>query len=235
MSSVLEYHEVLVQGLKMTLLLTVLGLLFTVAMAFVAGLARLSRLRWLRAIAYVFVEIFRGTSMIVQLFWFFYALPELLGYQLSPLACGVLVLGLNEGAYAAEIVRGTITSRARGQTEAAIALGMGPVKRLWRILIPQSIPAMLPSFGNVFVDLLKATSLVSFITVNELTYQALDIRNNTADTRGPFLTILVLYFVLAMVIALLTRWLESVFAIDRSRRAVSWKSILVGGREVARA
>ena len=157
--------------------------------------------------------------MIVQLFWFYYASPQL-GFELMLLFAGVLVLGLNEGAYAAEVVRGTIASRPAGQTEACVALGIGPARRMWRVLLPQSIPAMLPSFGNVFVDLLKATSLVSFITINELTFQALDIRNNTADTRGPFLTILVLYFILAMLIAGLTRWLEKRFAADRTPRSV---------------
>ncbi|MEJ7629601.1 MAG: ectoine/hydroxyectoine ABC transporter permease subunit EhuC [Nocardioidaceae bacterium] len=228
MSSVSKYSELLVQGFETTVLVTVLGLLLTIVVAFTAGLARLSRHWVLRAPSYVFVEVFRGTSMIVQLFWFYYALPQL-GLKLTPLFAGVLVLGLNEGSYAAEVVRGTISSRPRGQTEACIALGLGPVKRMWRVLIPQSIPAMLPSFGNVFVDLLKATSLVSFITINELTYQALDIRNNTADSTGPFLTILVLYFVLAMLIALLTRWLERRFATDRTPRSLRTYEVAHGG------
>lgn len=228
MSSVTKYSDLLVQGLQMTVLVTVLGLLLTLVIAFVAGLARLSRHWVLRAPAYVFIEVFRGTSLFVQLFWFYYALPQL-GLQLTPLFAGVLVLGLNEGAYAAEVVRGTIASRPKGQTEACIALGLGPAKRMRRVLIPQSIPAMLPSFGNVFVDLLKATSLVSFVAVNELTFVALDIRNNTADTVGPFLTILVIYFLLALVIALLTRWLEGRFAIDRTKRPMRAYEVLQGG------
>lgn len=229
MSTIFEYRSLLLEGLQATVLLTVLGLLLTVVIAFVAGLARLSRHWVLRAPAYVFVEVFRGTSMIVQLFWFYYALPQL-GLQLTPVAAGVVVLGLNEGAYAAEVVRGTIASRPRGQTEACIALGLRPFQRMWRVLIPQAIPAMLPSFGNVFVDLLKATSLVSFVTVNELTFQALDIRNNTGETTAAFLTILVMYFVLAMAIALLTLWLERRFAIDRKKRTTLRKTLAGSGR-----
>ncbi len=229
MSSVTKYSELIWQGLQTTVLVTVLGLLLTVLVAFVAGLARLSRHWVLRAPAYVFVEVFRGTSMIVQLFWFYFALPQL-GFELTPLFAAVLVLGLNEGAYAAEVVRGTIASRPRGQTEACIALGLSPAQRMRRVLIPQSIPAMLPSFGNVFVDLLKATSLVSFVAVNELTFMALDIRNNTADTVGPFLTILVLYFVLAMAIAGFTSWLEGRFAIDRTPRPVRSYEVVHGGQ-----
>lgn len=215
MSSVIDYAGLIREGLLTTILVTVLGILVAIAVAFLAGLARLSRHWILRAPAYVFIEFFRGTSMIVQLFWVFYALPQL-GFELTPLAAGVLVLGLNEGAYAAEIVRGTIASRPRGQTEAAIALNMPPALRMWRILIPQSIPAMLPSFGNVFVDLLKATSLVSFITVADLTFNAQSIRSAVGgDTLPIFMTILVLYFVLSLLLALLTWWLERRFALER--------------------
>ncbi|MBA3990496.1 MAG: ectoine/hydroxyectoine ABC transporter permease subunit EhuC [Propionibacteriales bacterium] len=228
MSTVFEYRELFIQGLQATALLTVLGLLLTLVVAFTAGLARLSRHWVLRAPSYVFVEVFRGTSMIVQLFWFYYALPQL-GLQLTPLFAGVLVLGLNEGAYAAEVVRGTIASRPRGQTEACIALGLSPAQRMRRVLIPQSIPAMLPSFGNVFVDLLKATSLVSFITVSELTFLALDVRNNTGETTAVFLTMLVIYFALAMAIAMLTLLLERRFAIDRKRRPSLRKALLGSG------
>lgn len=228
MSGVTKYSDLLLQGLQTTVLVTVLGLVLTLVVAFVAGLARLSRHWVLRAPSYVFIEVFRGTSMIVQLFWFYFALPQI-GLELTPLFAAVLVLGLNEGAYGAEVVRGTIASRPRGQTEACIALGLGPTQRMRRVLIPQSIPAMLPSFGNVFVDLLKATSLVSFVAVNELTFQALDIRNNTAETRGPFFTILVMYFVLAMLIALLTRLLESRFATDRTPRSMRTHEAVQGG------
>src|SRR3981189_2301157 len=114
MSDVIAYAPLLLQGLLITLL--------------VAGLGRPSQHWWLRWPAAVFVEIFRGTSLLVQMFWFFFAMP-FFGIQLAPLTAAVLALGLNEGAYAAEIVRGTIGSRARGQTEACVALGIGPALR----------------------------------------------------------------------------------------------------------
>lgn len=210
-----NHPRLLLEGLRMTVLITVLGLVVTVVVAFVAGLARLSRHWILRAPAYVFVEFFRGTSLPVQLFWVYYVLPQL-GLRIETIAAGVLVLGLNEGSYAAEIVRGTIASRPKGQTEASIALGLRPGQRMRRILIPQSIPAMLPPFGNVFVDLLKATSLVSLISVLDLTYNAMGIRNYDGEPAAVFTTILVMYFVLALTLAGLFRLLERRFSISRS-------------------
>lgn len=218
MAEILPYWSVLLHGLGITVLVTVLGGIVAVATAFAAGLAQLSVHRVLRWPSYVFVEVFRGTSMLVQMFWFFFALP-FFGIQLTPMAAAVLAVGLNEGAYAAEIVRSSIASRPRGQDEACTALGMSRTVRLRRVLIPQSVPAMLPPFGNVMIDLLKATSLVSLVTVGELTFQAQTVRNTTAQTTAVFLTLLVLYFVMSSAISALTTWLERRFAIDRSPRA----------------
>lgn len=214
MDAIIDYAPLLWQGLLTTLLVTVLGGALCLVVAFAAGLARLSRHWILRWPAGVFIEVFRGTSLLVQMFWLFFALP-FFGIQLHPLTAAVLALGLNEGAYAAEVVRGAIASRAKGQTEACIALGMEPALRLRRIIIPQSIPAMLPPFGNVMVDLLKNTSLVSLVTVADLTFSAQMIRSTTGQTTTIFITILVMYFVLSYLLTLLTNWLEKRFALDR--------------------
>jgi len=218
MNAVIEFAPLLLQGLWVTILVTVLGALLTLFVAFAAGLAGLSKHWWLRVPSSIFVEFFRGSGLLVQMFWFFYALP-FLGIQLTPLMAGVLALGLNEGAYAAEVVRGTIRSRPKGQTEASIALGMSPALRMRRILIPQSIPAMLPAFGNVMVDLLKNTSLVSLVTVSDLTWRAFNARTVTGATVELFLTILVLYYVLSLLLGWLTRWLEKKYALDRKSLA----------------
>lgn len=214
MDAIIEYAPLLWQGLLTTLLVTVLGGALCLVVAFTAGLARLSKHWILRWPAGVFIEVFRGTSLLVQMFWLFFALP-FFGIQLHPLTAAVLALGLNEGAYAAEVVRGAIASRAKGQTEACIALGMEPALRLRRIIIPQSIPAMLPPFGNVMVDLLKNTSLVSLVTVADLTFSAQMIRSTTGQTTAIFITILVMYFALSYLLTLLTSWLEKRFALDR--------------------
>lgn len=214
MGAIIEYAPLLWQGLLTTLLVTVLGGVLCLVVAFSAGLARLSKHWIVRWPAGVFIEVFRGTSLLVQMFWLFFALP-FFGIQLHPLTAAVLALGLNEGAYAAEVVRGAIASRAKGQTEACIALGMEPALRLRRIIIPQSIPAMLPPFGNVMVDLLKNTSLVSLVTVADLTFSAQMIRSTTGETTAIFTTILVMYFALSYLLTLLTNWLEKRFALDR--------------------
>lgn len=215
MSILWDYFPIMRHGFLMTVLLTGLGILGTVVVAFAVGLARLSSHALLRAPAYVFVEIFRGTSLVVQLFWVFYALP-FAGFQFDPIPAAVLVLALNEGAYGAEVVRGTIATRPAGQSEACIALGLSPTQRLWRVLIPQSIPRMIPAFGNIMVDLLKATSLVSLVTVSDLTFGALSIRQAAGGhTLVLFGSLLVTYFVLSMVLAGATRLLERAFALER--------------------
>jgi polar amino acid transport system permease protein len=210
-----------------TIQVTLLGIALTVVVAFVAGLSGLSKFWFVRWPSYIFVEFFRGSGLIVQMFWLFFALP-FFGINLAPLVAGVLALGLNMGAYASEIVRGTIASRAKGQTEAAIALGMSRTQRLWRILIPQSIPAMLPPFGNIMVDLLKNTSLVSLVTVADLTWGANTIRTNTGQTVEIFLTILIMYYILALLLGLLTKYLEKRFALDRKAVGSQHKKSLFG-------
>lgn len=217
MSEILPFWRLLLDGLWITILVAVLGIVLAGVVAFTAGLARLSRFWFVRAPAALFVETFRGTSLLVQLFWFFFALP-FFGIQLEPITAAVLALGLNEGAYAAEIVRGSILGRPRGQDEAGIALGMSRSQRLRRILIPQAVPSMLPPFGNVAVDLLKNTALVSLVTVSDLTFSAQSIRNVTGETTAVFLTILVMYYVLSLLIGALVSFLERRFDVTRVGR-----------------
>ncbi|MGI8311366.1 ectoine/hydroxyectoine ABC transporter permease subunit EhuC [Saccharopolyspora sp. ASAGF58] len=207
MSQILPFLPLLLNGLLITLALTAVGMVITVVVAFAAGLCRMSRRRWLSWPAGVFIEIFRGTSMLVQLFWLFFALP-FFGVQLVPFAAAVLALGLNEGAYGAEIVRGAIIALPRGQREGAIALSLTPYQRLRFVILPQAIPAMIPPFGNVFVDLLKNTSLVSLVTVADLTFRAQMVRATTGATAAVFGTILVLYFVVAYLLSIATAWFE---------------------------
>jgi len=228
LNAIIESAPELWHGLLVTLQVTALGSVIAVVVAFTAGIARLSRHFAVRAPAAVFVEVFRGTSLVVQLFWFFFALP-LIGVEMTPLSAGVLALGLNEGAYAAEVVRGAIASIPKGQTEACIALDIPPAKRMRRILIPQSIPAMLPPFGNVLVDLLKNTSLVSLVTVLDITYQGSQIRTNTGETTAVFVTLLAAYFVLSLLLSMFIRWLEGRFTSNSTTRpSRKWGGLLPG-------
>ncbi|MEU8520137.1 ectoine/hydroxyectoine ABC transporter permease subunit EhuC [Streptomyces sp. NBC_01216] len=184
------------EGLLVTLEATVLGAALALALAYALGLASRSS-RWaVRGGVRVVVEFFRGTSLYVQLFWLFFALP-MLGFRLEPLACAVLALGLNYGAYGAEVVRGAVNAVPRAQSEAAVALGMSPGLRLRRIILPQANVLMIPPFKNLLIQLLKATPLLSLITVADLTFEIDQLRSATGNTAAAYLLLLLLYFGLA--------------------------------------
>lgn len=197
----------LLQGTGVTVQLTILGTILGFVAAFFAGLGRLSKNRPLRWGTAVYVEVFRGTSVLVQLFWFFFALP-FFGIELSPMTAAVLVLGLNFGAYGSEVVRSSILAVPLGQAEAAIALNMTPGQRMRRIILPQAFVIMLPSFGNLLIELLKVTSLVSLVTLADLTFQGMVLNNSTFRTTEIFSLLLVIYFILAYLITLAVRSLE---------------------------
>ncbi|MFD8011547.1 ectoine/hydroxyectoine ABC transporter permease subunit EhuC [Streptomyces sp. NPDC058955] len=181
------------EGLLVTLEATGLGAALALLVAFALGLAARSRLLVVRGGARAVVEFLRGTSLYVQLFWLFFALP-MLGFRLEPLACGVLAFGLNYGAYGAEVVRGAIAAVPAAQTEAAIALGMCPGLRLRRILLPQAYALMIPPFKNLLIQLLKATPLLSLVTVADLTFQVDQLRAATGGTAAAYLLLLLVYF-----------------------------------------
>ena len=201
------YLDLILQGALVTIMLTLMGSVLALIMAFLAGLGRLSRFFAVRALATVYIEFFRGTSIFVQLFWAYFVLP-MLGFELTPLQAGVLALGLNVGAYAAEVVRGAVQSSGKDQYEACMALNLSRWQGMRHVILPQAFLVMLPTFGNNAIELLKATSVVSLISLADLTFQAQVVRAQTGNTLVPFATILVIYFVLAMLISWGTRSLE---------------------------
>ena len=198
----------LVRALGLTLALTGCAAVLAVLCALAAGLGRISRSRALRWIAGVYIEVFRGTSALVQLFWVYFVLP-FAGVELNAFAAGVVVLGLNAGAYGAEVVRGAIQAVPAGQRDAAEALNFTRADIMRRIVLPQAVPAMLPPAGNLAIELLKNTALVSMIAVHELTFTAQMLRASTLDTGLIFSIVLVLYFLTAAAIAKLVRLLET--------------------------
>lgn len=195
------------EGLLVTLEATLLGAALALVLAYALGLMSGSRRLPVRAAARTVVEFFRGTSLYVQLFWLFFALP-MLGFRLEPLACGVVALGLNFGAYGAEVVRGAVVAVPRAQREAAVALGMGPWLRLRRVVLPQAHALMVAPFKNLLVQLLKATPLLSLVTVPDLTFEVDQLRSATGDTAAAYLVLLAVYGVLAGVVSLLMNALE---------------------------
>ncbi|UCD67968.1 MAG: ectoine/hydroxyectoine ABC transporter permease subunit EhuC [Betaproteobacteria bacterium] len=197
----------LLTGLGVTLQLTVGGAVFGVVTALIAGLSRISLIAPVRWLAASYIEVFRGTSALVQLFWFYFVLP-LFGFSLDAKVVGIVVLGLNAGAYGAEVVRGAILAVSKGQWEAAVSLNLSRWTTMRRVILPQAVPAMLPPAGNLLIELLKNTALVSLITITDLTFSAQILRAETLKTAEIFSLVLLMYFAAAMVIALLIRLLE---------------------------
>ncbi|GAA1237919.1 ectoine/hydroxyectoine ABC transporter permease subunit EhuC [Pseudonocardia alaniniphila] len=220
MDNVGTFLSVIAQGLPETVIATVGGIALTIVLSFAAGLALLSPRRWVRVISRIYVEGLRGTSEVVQLFWIFFALPVLVGFEIVPIWGGVLVLGLNHGAYGAEIVRGAIQSVPRAQYEGALALSLSPAQRMFRVILPQAVVEMIPPFNNLFIQLLKSTSLLSFVFISEITRQATQIlvpRFNP-QVLEIFLLLLLVYLVLSLIITAVMRLLERKAAARLGRR-----------------
>ncbi|NBJ70011.1 amino acid ABC transporter permease [Roseburia sp. 1XD42-34] len=211
MQAIIEIFPDLTKGLAITITVLIGAAFFGYLFAFIAGLCRLSSKLFLRKFTGLYVEIFRGTSLIVQLFWLYYAIPMLFGIELgSNWWAGVIAISLNYGAYMSEIVRGSILAVAKGQSEAAIALNMSRYQRMRFVILPQAIRMMLPEFGNYSIQMLKATSLVSLIGMEDILYHGNIIRStNLSQAPIVYLLVLVFYFILALPLIFLTRKMES--------------------------
>lgn len=198
----------LLDGLWVTLQLTVGGAALALAVAVTLGLMAGSSSRWLTVPSRIVVEFFRGTSLVVQLFWLFFVLPQL-GVELNAMLVGVLALGLNYGAYAAEVVRGSIESVPRGQWEATTALSMSRAHRMRRVIFPQAWALMIPSLASLLVHLLKGTAIVGFITLNDFTFHLDQLRRQTDTFFALGAVGLVGYFILALLLTLGMNALEA--------------------------
>lgn len=210
--STLEPFRIFVPGLLvgawMTVRIAALGSLLAVVFGVAAALSALygpAPLRWL---ARAYVEIFRGTSALVQLFWLFFVLPDF-GVSLEPFTVAVLALGLNVGAYGAEVVRAAIQTVPRGQWEAATAVNMTQGQMLRRIILPQAVLTMIPPWGNLFIELLKSTALVSLITISDLSFMAQEMNQTTMKTIDIFTLVLLIYLAISLTITIAMRLLEN--------------------------
>ena len=200
MEQFLEFLPNLGRGALTTLELTAGAGLVCVTISFVLGVARTSQRRVIAWSANVYVEFFRGTSVLVQMFWIFFALP-LFGIFIEPLTAGILALGLNTGAYGAEIVRGAVQAVPRDQIEAAIALNYTRWQRLRHVVMPQALIIMLPPMGNLGIDCIKISATVSLITIADLAFEANMYRSSTGSNLLPFLSILIVYYVYSTAVA----------------------------------
>lgn len=203
MQHYLEFLEVhgarLIDGSIVTAQQSVLAAALAIAIAVVMGLMRLSSWAAVRWTATVYIEVFRGTSLLVQLYWIFFVLP-LFGISLDKFTAGFVAVGMNLGSYGAELVRGAILSVPQGQYEAALALNLSPYKRMIRIIFPQALVNMLPPWGNLLIELLKGTALVSLISVADLMFQAKQINGYTFLSIEAFGSALIIYYVMSRLV-----------------------------------
>ncbi len=217
-ASVVDLLPNLLRGATVTVEVTVAAGALALALSLPVALARMSPAWPLRVIGTTYVEVLRGTSALVQLFYLFFILP-LLGIRLDPLPTAIAGLGLNFSAYASEIVRGAIAGIDRGQWEAAHALHLSRAATLARIVLPQAVAVMLPSFASLMIQLLKSTALVSLITLSDLTFSGQALITTTGRPFAVWGLVLVIYYVLSLPLAWASNRLEARATAYRARPA----------------
>lgn len=212
------YQQLLLQGLVNTVKVAVWGLIIGIIIGTVIAVIRVSPKyklinRILDKICAVYVALFRGTPMVVQLLLAYYVLLPSIGVKnVNSLAVGIVVFGMNSGAYVSEIMRGGLNSVDRGQLEAGRALGLSYSTAMMKIVIPQAVKNILPTLGNEFITLIKETSVLSFITVYDL-YTALGaIGSRNYEKMVPYIVMALIYIVLVLIITLIIKLLERGFA-----------------------
>ena len=198
----------MLRGALVTVEVTTGAVIVACASASCAVAMRLSGLGTLEWPARVYIELFRGTSALIQLFWVFYALPLILPFRPTPMAAAIAVLGLNGGAYGAEILRGAILAVPKGQHDASAALNLSPTTRMFRVILPQSLPLIIPPLANLFIDMLKNSALAGLVQVTDITFNAQILQESTLRNAEVYGLALVIYFIMALVLAGFMRLLE---------------------------
>jgi glutamine transport system permease protein len=207
-SVIWESVPVLLQGVKLTIWITIFGLIIGFILGAIAGLAKTSRRKLPQRIAGIYIESIRGTPLMVQVMFLYFGLPLMMGMRVPPLAAGIVAIGLNSGAYIAEIVRGAIQSIDKGQTEAGRSIGLTRFQSMLFVIWPQAFKRMIPPLGNQFIISLKDTSLLVVIGVGELTRQGQEIIAYNFRAFEVWLTVAIMYLILTMTIAKLLNYFE---------------------------
>lgn len=203
------YYSLLQTGVGYTLFYTFICVVLGMLIGVLTALPRLSSSLWVCAPFRAYVEIFRCTPVLVQLVWFYYALPVLTGIQISAMTAAVLCLSLYGGAFYSEIFRGGIISVDEGQTEAAKALGMRRGQVMWRVVLPQALKRMVPPLVNQSIMQLKNTSLLSVLALPDLLYQGQIIAHDTYRPLEVYSVIAVVYFIILLPATMLSKRLET--------------------------
>lgn len=211
-NSMINALPFLLEGSVMTVQLTVITIVIGTILGILTALGKLTKNIFIYSLSTLYTWVFRGTPMILQLFFFYYALP-MMGVTLEPFTAAVIGLSLNCGAYMAEIIRGGIISVDKGQFEASKALGFTYFQTMKKIVLPQTIRIIIPSVGNEFITMLKDTSLVSTIAMVELMRSAMQISSTTFKYTEMLLSAGLLYLIMTTVFT-------SVFSIIEKKLSV---------------
>ncbi|MBB4481197.1 polar amino acid transport system permease protein [Rhizobium etli] len=196
-SILLRFENALLLGLWMTIKLTIICVVLGCSLGFLVGLARTSRNIVLRAVAGVYVEFFRGTPVLIQLFWIFFCLPLILGVELSNLTSGVIALTLYMGAITSETFRASLKSIGREQLDACVALGLPQRVQVVNVVLPQAVLRAIPTLLSNCVSLFKESALVSAVGMADLMFVGQNISNNTARPVEVLTVVALIYFVIA--------------------------------------
>lgn len=223
-----KYKMLLIGGVKITVIISVLTILFGLIFGILMAFMKMSKVRLLRWFANAYVEFIRGTPVLVQISIVFYGLPMigiqvpsimLGGVDISRLVSGIVALTINSTAYICEIVRGGILSVDRGQTEGALALGMSNARTLLCIVLPQAMKNILPSLSNEFITIIKTSSQVSVIGIGELMYAAETIRGISFQPMAPLILVALIYFLITSVFSFILKNIEKRMARSTQRVA----------------
>lgn len=200
--------DFLMEGLWMTLLISFLALVISMVLGLFVAVLRLSKIRGVPFLAAAYVEVFRDTPVLVQLFWVYYVLPILIGIQISAVTAAVIGLTLHSAAFLGEIYRAGIQSVPQGHVEAAKVLGLKPPQTFVRIVLPQAVRIVLPPMVNNLVDLIKLSSLASVFAVAEITRKATELSASTFRPLEIFTFIALMYFLICWPLSMAIRAME---------------------------
>ncbi|SFA83384.1 amino acid ABC transporter membrane protein, PAAT family (TC 3.A.1.3.-) [Lentibacillus halodurans] len=207
-AGIVDFLPQLLTGLYYTLLISVVGLVIGFILGGVFGLGRISKRKTIQGISTVYIEIIRGTPVLVQAIWIYYALPLIIGFELESITAGIIVIALNSGAYIAEIVRGAVQSIDKGQMEAGRSLGLNHGQAMRYIIWPQAFKRMIPPLGNQFIISIKDTSLLSVILVPELIFQGRLIAANHFNAVEIYTTVAAFYLVITLTLSFVLQRME---------------------------
>jgi His/Glu/Gln/Arg/opine family amino acid ABC transporter permease subunit len=207
-----QYFDYLMSGLVMTLFISAVSISIGFAGGILIGLARISRNKLIYGISTVYVEAFRGTPLLVQIFLVYFGIASF-GIFLDPIFAGTVVLAMNTAAYQAEIFRGGVQSIPKGQMEASRSMGLSYNQSMFQVIIPQALRNSLPSYTNEFITMIKDSSLVFAIGVTELTFAAREVSAHTFQPFVVYIFIAVLYFAVTFSTSRVMRYVERRFAI----------------------